>query len=290
MGDPEGEHMRDEQSRGKVDLMTGLVCLGQNIWYHRALMVYTAIELYVIEMVRLERAAKSEGNHQGEVHYPRLIVTTVPTVQNANTRPSGDAPVLRLSSTDLGARLGASHGTADRFDHPLLFAQSSLPWQAEGPDGELRREGSSKWLRKGGYEVAFDSLPYRHDLRSLDSGCVRGILTLAQELLARTPFLEQLSLTGFLERAICGSRAPTDLMSLQSLSLGPPPGRWSWAPALRPSESILAGLHSLRVCGFLLRKEQIAGLIGTTMPRLQSFQWSYAKQITDAKSGEGTSR
>lgn len=259
----------------------------QSLWYNRAMMVWAAMELYVMEMAAEEEQTWRTVDGEG-LRYPRLEISHL-GLAVCPPRRSSDGSRVSISRTDLCARLDASNNKTDRFDHPLIFARSSMPWEADGPDGRARRIGNNKFLRKEGVEGAFESEGYRKYEACYEANGVSTLLTFARVILARTPFLQSLSLTGYLERAICGPDAPTNLEALRSLSLGPPPERWGWVPPLRPLPSILEGLQSLRVCGYLLRKEQVAGIVGATMPRLMSFEWSYAKQIT-GNIGENASR
>lgn len=242
---------------------------------------HAAIELYVLEMARCDNRNRQSSGGQASTRYPRLVIEGSRSSASSRSR-FPKKPAFVVTQQDVFDRLTASKAATDRFDHPLLFIRSRLAWEAEGHDEQPYRGGNTQrqWV-EGSSLDPFSSAADSLEPPPSSAATLKGCLILARTLLSHTPLLQTLSLSGFLERAICGADAPTELEALQSLSLGPPPDRWGWLAALRPAESILARLQRMRITGYLIGKGQVAGVVGNTMPRLQSFQWSYAKPITD---------
>lgn len=104
---------------------------------------------------------------------------------------------------------------------------------------------------------------------SATMGCLIGRVLAILQL---APRLVNLSLSGFLERAICDARAPPAgiLPALSSLSLGPAPQRWS-AP-MHFHDPVFARVKKLRLAGVLLLEEEVDAL--AKLPMLQLLEWT----------------
>lgn len=197
-----------------------------------------------------------------------------------------------LSRSQLLDRLAAPKTRTDRFDHPLLFARSGMTW----PEAERYQYPEQigietpHWASDSDRDMV-ENLSFIQLLQDPvlpTTATMGGILSLTRALLAQTPHLENLSLTGFLERAVCGPRVPAGLTNLRSLTLGPPDYGWSWTPPLyqlvRPS---IASVERLRVCGRVLGKEEATAILGG-LPRLQHLQWSYARATAGSDGAEAS--
>lgn len=183
---------------------------------------------------------------------------------------------------DLYARLATPGSATDRFDHPLLFARSDVAWEAKGPDGEMRRGGDIRKRRANALEDDCSIVPYTKEPPTSSVANLKGVLGLAGTLLSHTTRPRDLSLTGFLERAVCGGYASKSLETLRSLSIGPPPARWSWLNALHLDKVARGDLQRLRLCGHELRRDQATAMVGVeTMPKLRELRWTHADLIAD---------
>lgn len=113
------------------------------------------------------------------------------------------------------------------------------------------------------------------DLGLPNTATVGGISALARSVLGFTPFIQSLSLTGFLDRIIGGLRPPPPLPFLRSLTLGSPI-EW-WRNSLRLNYPTLATVERLRICGRELTEEEMGCIAGKegALPMLKSFQWSH---------------
>lgn len=187
-----------------------------------------------------------------------------------------------LSRADLLRQINRRGSPTDRFDTPLLFARSGIDLNTnvgrddrrcklfgttvygEGkdwadlfsPSAGLTAAASSR-----SQEVIDVSLPQMHTLGSL--------LAQLRTVLLATPNVENLSLTGFLERAVCGTRSVGPLLpNLRALNLGPPPEVWL-GPMLFDR---LSQVQELRIGGVELMEEE-AARIGS-LHGLKHLQWS----------------
>lgn len=232
-------------------------------------------------------------DYSTNVRYPRLILKDTPSRPpwpgqpvTPSHRESG--PALTLFCKELRARLAAPYTNTDRFDHPLLFARSNVAWEAEGPEGDLRSGGDRiRWSVEDADQPASSAEALR-DPAALSHATLGTILGLARSLLERSPLLRNLSLTGFLERAICGTRTVGELKELRTCTLGPPPACWHWVPALRLDSEALKNVQKLRICGHAMSKEQAATLVSGALPRLEVFEWSYNKELVEEEDGSVT--
>lgn len=220
---------------------------------------------------------KQPGRYDDDRFYPSLIMTEG-QLQPSQLHPAGkggdNAGCFHLTRSQLLERLAAPNIRTDRFNHPLLFARSDTAWEAPqiGRDGMHIGIRSPRWGDND--EVETRSFEAAQDDFSLPrTATVGGILCLTRSLLAQNPFIRKLSMTGFLDRAVCGSRIPPELPMLRSLSLGPPSGIWTWIPSLRVSETALGSVERLRICGHHLSKQEAVAIFAC-LPRLRLFEWT----------------
>lgn len=131
-------------------------------------------------------------------------------------------------------------------------------------------------------EVEAESFaPALHDPTLPVTATMGGILSLARSLLAQAPLVQNLSLTGSLERIFCGPRAPTALKMLHSLSLGPPQRGFLWTPPLDGLVTpAIFSLRQLRLCGRELHKDEAEAIV-EGLPHLEHLQWSTAEVFGD---------
>lgn len=228
----------------------------------------TALDLYLIEMRRIEDLHEGSGTHGSQPpDYPQLVLIGTPTQP---TLPEGidRSKCFVLTRQELLQRLSRPGCPTDSFDHPLLLARSGFLPQGEDSTGTTLRSERSVGLMYEPEDIADSfstegvqgrkSLPGSLDLldpASLNAPTAGSILATLRCLLSLTPGLENLALTGFLERAVCGSRSSGPLLkTLQSLSLGPPPAvqNWCMPMALRA----LRRVAKLRICGINLRGDE----------------------------------
>lgn len=180
----------------------------------------------------------------------------------------------------------------DHFSHPLLFARCGVKWTAKGALEEAHHGGSEFGLGNGALEDVADVFSLSSTFKRLhhsdgptdlcddlylpipSTASIGGNLATMRSVLSYTPLLKSLSLTGILERALCGTRSPPALNALRSLTLGPPPARWK--EPLRLDHPALANVERLRICGCMLRESEIECIAGRkgALPKLREVQWS----------------
>lgn len=282
----------------------GIDLKNRNEWHYRyipllpLLRVQAALDLYLINMRNFESAnhldasSSSGANHDRKSpdYSPLIISNTATTSTSSRT----DTPCT-LTHRDLLRHLARPGAPTDRFDHPLLFARSGLDptssvytrdsldrWEptdqfVRGPEDLADVFSSSGGLEhplgnsRMSKEVLDPSLP--------STATFGGLLALTRSLLAMTPRLENLSLTGFLERAVCGRRPiAAALKSLRCLSIGPPPETSQWYVPLRFEG--LEEIQKLRVCGVMLRGDEVAQISG----RYTELQSCLADQLPEEES------
>lgn len=258
-----------------------------------------AVELYLVEMGRRNRierqrnAASENATGLAEPSFPRLFIQTDSMPFGEQLRTGED--VFWLSRSQILDHMTRRRGLADHFGHPVLFARSGMPWTAMDCknhqhygdsislcDDEEAIPGfsSSDFLDVGdaGIFGTSDGLCDALDPAMPSTATLGGIMALARSLFSFTPFLDSVSLTGFLERVFCGVRPAPAVKSLRSLSLGPPPPRWH--PPLHFDHPTLASLKSLRICGHELSRDEvevIAGERSLFKRTLSRLQWSMAE-------------
>ena len=196
---------------------------------------------------------------------------------------------------------------ADRFDHPLLIERSGfdvtiLPPRVQEPEGYSEKKAAryevidDDWGCEGKYE--FEDWADFAALRGADEQDVKraqegrealnalllstatfgSCLRLARSSLAHCTALQNLSLTGFLERAISSGQ---ELPSLRCLTIGPPPLSWLLKIAF---EGLGHRLEEVRVGGIMLIASEIDA-ITTNLRKLKKLDWSLGHRCDE--SGEG---
>lgn len=211
--------------------------------------------------------------------------------QEDSTSKTPDEDRFILTRADFLRQIARPGSATDRFDSPLLFARSGIDIvNTDGASDDRRplvRDDLASEQRKDWADLfsqatrcnrfssndptadAIDpSIPHIDTLGSL--------LAQMRALLLATPNVENLSLTGFLKRALCGSRSVGSLLpALRALSLGPPPEQWL-APMLFER---LTQVQELRIAGVELLEEE-AACVADGLPGLQRLQWSFPGEVS----------
>lgn len=279
-------------------------------WHVRVMEVQGAMELYSFYTHRRDVQEKEERGLEGPASwyelkgpYARLVVGNRMPQSLADGK---DDNIFRVSRYEIYQRLTRRRTPADHFNHPLLFARSGLSWEAEGPNDILHRSDGSNpanlsaddpanlfsWpntgtsasvVNEGDTDEAAPAFPF--DLSdSIDPAVpntvtVGGNLALARSVLALTPLLSTLSLTGYLQFAVVSERAPPAFEELRFVTLGP---HRCWGRWLRYGHSTFEKVEKLRICGGVLALEEIEDIVGgSTLPSLREFYWSDVNQVCD---------
>lgn len=288
---------------------------GQLLWLIGVLEIQAVLDLYLYEMRRLEDAAglymtPRNGSVPVEdeisLESPPLVLewTSPPAASSSKTSPSptgslGQPKPFVISRTRLLQHLYRPGGPADCFDHPLIFARSGmqvldfdLAGQARSSDKFLAQMTSLCYddADKGSSDAApfalpraAGAVPYAPDLTvALDVAAngtftVGGILALARSLLALTPRVENLFLSGFLQAAFCGTEAAF-VPSLRWLCLGPLSlfSDESFPPSLLDG-SRFPNLEHVRFMGSGFDERKRACI--ATLPRLETVEWAMENSI-----------
>lgn len=251
----------------------------QQFWHCSVFEVYAAAELYMMEMSRYEARTEDAGQDV-DPPYPQLLITDGPA-QPAQPYPARGHKknTFTLTRAQLLNRLAAPKTRTDRFDHPLLFARTEAGWDAAEASGDFPRAGMPEPPWGNDDEAEAISLDVaRNDYSLPRTATVGGILSLTRSLLAQAPHIKSLSLTGVLERAVCGSRVPAQLPMLRSLSLGPPTGTWCQAPLLRFTKTALGSIERLRICGHIVSKGEAIAIV-SSLPRLRLLKWTHTMSL-----------
>lgn len=250
------------------------------------------------------------SRHKGKCNaYPRLAFVT-PSLSTAATRGGDhdtDREVFRITLAQVHEHLARPGCSTDTFDHPLLFARSGVRAFLTGGPGR----GLEEWEEGGdpyGLVRGWDSSPTYNENASAEdfadiwnggglrrnkpkdvkippdlcdeadptfpsAATLGSLLASARMVLSAVPSLEVLSLTGLMERAVCGSRSAATLKGLKSLSLGPPPPFW-YAP-MRLDHPAIGSVEELRIAGSFLFKSEIAAIAGHggALPKLKKLEW-----------------
>lgn len=191
--------------------------------------VQAAFDAYLLAMRIWEDAQDvpdaQEGVEERHPIYPPLVITGYPTSATPRRPASSTEAPFVVSRTSLLQHLARPHSSADRFDHPLLFARSGLE-EEEPKYGRLRPDSRSSAEAAAGEAWAgiFSPTTSSLDYSLPHTATVSSLLDLVRSVLVLTRHVETLSLTGFLELAICnGFKTSLELNSVRSLSLGPRP-------------------------------------------------------------------
>lgn len=262
-----------------------------------------AFDLYLLRLRQIEDEhdpqAKAEDGH----HYPELVLETTPTTILQGSTLERKENTFIVTTSQLHQHLARRGSLTDRLDSPLLFARSGVlmfdyhrhsqaddirdaPYAMEREHGQLFsryephdfadifswREGLSNARRHHSippFPEAFAVEPSFSNAPTIGS-----ILALGRSILSYTSSLESLSLTGFLERLVCGNRSPAALKALQAVTIGPPPPYW-YAP-LHFENEVFATVEKLRMCGTALTGWQLDAIKGerNQLPALTELQYS----------------
>lgn len=280
-----------------------------NVWVARVFEVQAALDLYLIKIRSLEdakpqllRQAQAGGWASAACRkgkctcYPPLYITE----KSASSIEDAPRGAFKLLRADLLQHLNRPTATTNRFDHPLILARANYEIYITEPPGK----GYENYSEDQGaeYEVYSTTWAYprnheMHDCSDLDflnkhySNWGHGddeserfldvtlarCLWYARFLPRLTTNLENLSLTGWLERALDWSDFKP---KIRCLSVGPPPP--GWMNALHLDE--LWKVRKLRVCGVGLVEEEIERI--KEMDRLEEVEWSQVKECKPAAAAE----
>lgn len=296
-----------------IDLQKPMQCYRERGWRadgmklvdhtQRTAEAQAVLDLYLIELRRWEdergigrgRGDSCEGSsgeddeeedsdESQEVEYPKLALTGYAA---SPARPwylqrSDDEERIVIDRAQILQHLARRNCEYDRFDHPVLFARS----------GE-----QSIWLSICEYDYGgrattkFRKAPdeYWDELFSPDdsspdyalpnTSTLGSLLSLLSSVLSHTTNIENLSLTGFLERAACGTRSMAAVLKkLRTVSLGPPP-LFGWYAPLH-LQTLCAGVEELRLSGIRLHEEELDAIV-KMFPRLKRFHWSMMYQFSN---------
>lgn len=276
-------------------LSEGHTCYGPYIgttWMTRVLKCQAALDLWLAAVKRLEDDVPSLA-HLGQpnsgfspkcifrhcTHFPRLVIV----VGDLPATSEGEN-VLMLTQAQLLAHLARRGAVSDRFDHPLHFMRSGYRGRVvpsrevvcyeniqsgrahysvggRRPTGS-RHDGAAVQRDQFRYEVARPRDASSFTLTSTPTMTLT--LEWVRGLLAGATCLENLSLTGYLDEALCGNNSPASLRALRRLSIGPSPHFLNMDKQL-PS---LDNLEALRACGYIMKLRE-AKLISSDMPKLR---------------------
>lgn len=249
-----------------------------------------ALDLYLMSMRRLEdehgpltadtdskSCSSSIIKDKQPLNYPALVLVGT-EAQPTLTPASNFSSQLVLTRQQLLQHIARPGSATDSFDHPLLFARSGFDARAQGTRSRLARKEPELRIQREPEDAAdvftsegvdninepknryTDSLDFL-DITHVNAPTAGSILAILRSLLAMTPRLSNLSLTGFLERAFCGSRLGAQLKSLRCLTLGPPPALRSWHMPMNLGGLDNGGLNrveKIRICGVMLRGDEAA--------------------------------
>lgn len=300
--------------------------IGNRAWALRLWQAQAALNLYLAEMRHEEQSRQHDtpayqksrsgygaGRRGNDClfgacgHYPALNLVTVPATKAAANSHSEQSQTLVLTMDQLRQHLAGPDSTTDHFDHLLLFARlrkaelemnegewRALKRQLGGPNRDLFSTSS-----EDGEDDDDDTESTESDEADWDQQDLIGVekaedlLWSAWSVLAFTMKVTNLSLTGFLHRAISGLHT-TD--SLRRLNLGPFAPRWlhilyqlthgdfacsfdsegESGSETDDGEETMLGLIRLRICGMISSGD--ARKIATQLPRLRTVVWEYTDQ------------
>lgn len=276
-------------------------------WTTRLYEAQAALDLYLMALRRIDdkdqdgELPRSCGCRWGKCPtYPPVIFRdSYMPFQKADEKPTSSAAPLVLSRHQLHRHLSRPGSITDRLDHPLFFERSGVTavgrashygserWRRHDEADEMPEDFADLFAPEDGRRVEEYRTPCPTSCEVLDptlpnTATFGSILTLVRSILSFTPFLTNLSLTGFLDRAVCGSKpTASSLRHLRHLTVGPPPSAW-FAP-LR--FDWLRHLESLRICGVEVQDDEAESING--LPDLRHFSWSMAAKWDDKKGKPG---
>lgn len=256
--------------------------------------VYEAQAVLDLTLQQMARRQALEGSklppsRDGEdAAYPLLRIDRYPASPSKNTQAqtssessSEEEERWVLSRSDILQHLARPGSMTDRFDSPLHFARSGIDIVDTEMPGDRRRpkleQTDKEWL-----DLFSPSSKIFSGSSSLAANVIDGprpptatigsLLAQLRMVLSSTPNLDTLSLTGFLEWAICGPRSVAPLLpKLRAVSIGPPPERWL-APMLFDKFKF-GQVEELRLCGVELLLEEAESVVAN-LPSLKRLLWS----------------
>lgn len=289
---------------------------GQLQWLIGVMEVQGALDLYLLEMRRLEDAAgipvpqcdgkafacagpEGQGPH---IAYPPLVLkdnttAAVPTTSSASEETNHNSrqpKPFTISRAELQEHLSRSGGPGDYFDHPLIFARSGLLVYDFDEWGQGSRNSSLLTQMTGLSDVGFSHEDTASSLGAAggaqtvspttlanraapSTSTIGGILALARALFTLTPRLQTLFLTGFLQAVVCHDPVPS-LPCLRTLCLGPL--ALNSDESLAPSPSVadeLSSLEELKLMGCGLADRKLAWL--DAFPALKKVEWAMESSL-----------
>lgn len=273
-------------------------CLRYN---NRLWEIQAALDLYLIQLRRWEDQwgiVDACSVPKADLTYPPLVLTGYPkSTPHEGEEGNGDedeeshedegediddigddngdeddssAPTpWHLSRAQLLQHLARPRSLTDRFDHPLTFARSSIEPYAHDPPGRAEQRAAD----------IFTALHSPPDPLLPRTASVSSNLGLLCSILARTPQIETLGLSGFLSLSLCACNpSPPSLPHLKNLSIGPGSGACRFGR--QPLQPFLS-LEELRLCDMKLDDEAELASLVNRLPRLQRLQASFASESYD---------
>lgn len=261
--------------------------IGSSVWHVRVVELQAALELYGLEMQRRCGAGAA---------CPSMRVGTV--------TPAQDCGVFTVTRAQIYRRLMRAGAPTDSFDHPLLHARSGLPWSAEARD-DAEHTSPNRTINDGEDPSDTFSLPATSaraddpdnaevivfpsdltdpvDLAIPTGATVAGNISLARSVMALTPLLRSLALTGCLESAILGDRFACALQDLRILTTGPTPRMWSAWPLY--DNPTLITVEKLNVLDQLVGLDEIDQLFGdkSSLISLRHLHWTFLRRFDEAE-------
>lgn len=261
------------------------------------MMAQAAVELYLLEMRRLEDKSGYEvedwEGEEGALHGPQpvkgeMVYYGSLRVLHWDSSPhpnygSGTGPqnllkyYWNVSWAAVEKHLARRGGMSDYFDHPLIFARSGMHLLDFADDGRALISDAFIARARALYDdnsVRADELPDEAD----DPNTIECVLALARSLLALMPRVQHLYLSGALQLLVCGKkRKELPLPSLRTLCLGPltPYRDDSLAPTLHSKD--LAQVERLRLSGCLVAEQKAEAIVA--LPSLTEVSWDLSYSI-----------
>lgn len=267
-------------------------------WCINVFKLKASMELYYLELRRLEKPTK-DGTGVGQERvskrqktqhadhapsYPRLCISSAASAGTSSAEDGGD--FFHIDHTQLLERLRIPGSPTDGFNHPYLFACSSMYWIADGPNrgfhfGDQRHKSTASYGRlRAATATSSDgcaAAPPRDQWGPIDPATLQPattvveIIGLAHRVLTLASQVRSLSVTGIFELVVAGEQ-PAPLVNLYSLSIGPRPTEWG---LLHLSHPDLSSVSKLRVCCNHISDELEAVLgKGKALQGLSQVQWS----------------
>lgn len=270
----------------------------------RTLEVQAALDLYLAAMRRIEESSDDfQGSWRSRPagpdeqvpylcrkgrcgHYPSLeVVKELPQSDAAPEETSSSQTPLRLSRAQLLHHVFRAGALTDRFDHPLLAMRSGVELHRLQDSGRTgRRHHDREFVQMDDFSTILSTEQagtLSYDGLSITISDENQVLDQARSILACTPELSNLSLTGFLEKTFCSSQPSPVLPSLRAATFGPPPPYFVRPLAL--DSPALAKIEGLRICGVMLIESELRA-IAKHLRHLEVIEWTMAEAFDDQHS------